>query len=195
MDAHALYDQILAQAPERRNFPFGAPIAIAPGGGNKTASEGRFAVDWQKYATEIWVSGTDYVNRPDEVRHTKEDLERLLERAGELPTILQQPKGLARHTPDQADWIARQAQVSGVKRLILSTTGYHLPRFALTVCASLHKLRINDIALAVVSTPQAEVVSNSTTSQSREEEIGRIPIYQEKGDVATYDVAKKYFFL
>lgn len=98
----------------------------------------------------------------------------------------------ARHTKDQADWLADMATELAAKRLVLVDPDYHIPRAYATTVASMNtRSKITPMWAAGIDYP-----ANFETPYSRYpgvrqtpdfmagEDARRIPIYQQTGDVA-----------
>lgn len=154
-------------------------LAILPGVADSRLSE----VLWQDYTEKVWVAGT----RGDPM-YTRTQIEKLIERNGRLPLWLLF-QGWADHTPSQMEWVVDLLlQNRLISSLILSTASYHLPRCTLTFIKVWSKKKSNKrIKLALLPTSDSLVRTEILTSQSHLEEIDRIKLYQQKGDVATAD--------
>jgi hypothetical protein len=78
-----------------------------------------------------------------------------------------------------------------IRHLIISTASYHLVRGVLTFVRTWIKegnVRNPSIGVIPTSDPNEDVLAiPSKTSRTLEEELARIELYQEKGDVATED--------
>lgn len=190
-----LYDYVLSMdvttLPKNALVRQSTAVAIAPGGGHESVSNQRLTeVDWENYTDTVLVAGTN-----DDPHYTKAGVCDLLIRKGRRPKMLSFP-GFAENTKMQADWLARQMLIRPtVATLLLSTAEYHLPRFALTFIKSWQKMgdgRLLHTALLPTERPDVDL-PDSVVSQTPESEIGRIEIYQEKGDVATYQEAAEFF--
>ena len=103
----------------------------------------------------------------------------------------------ARHTKEQANWIAEQLKERGVATAALSVSPFHITRAYLTVLASLYTL---DLEKQVVLIPAPVRINPSQVTPETganawdmcPAEWPRIADYQKKGDVASLEQLKQY---
>lgn len=104
----------------------------------------------------------------------------------------------ARHTPDQAEWIALCARALGLRSISISAPAYHLPRAYLTVLAAFLKngMHAQDCMLVPLPTPMSPYYHVPEMDVMAMEmipgEYGRIVNYTQKGDVASAGELRKY---
>jgi len=160
-------------------------LAIFPGGGKKEASDTRFTeVDWRKFSKKVWVAGT----RGDPF-YDEEEIRLLLARQQRVPPSLTL-QIYAEHSLNQMRWVSNMLCADKtVSTLILSTAEYHLPRCILTFVKTWQREGdARKIRLAAIATSNPRLLNRPNedeTSQTREQEVKRIEVYQIKGDVAT----------
>jgi hypothetical protein len=181
-----LYDEVLHLGV---NLP--SPISrdeiavlILPGGGIGVPPTRLTEVPWQDFSDDVWVAGT----RGDPA-YSREDIIGYIARDGQLPKRLE-TQFLAQHTLEQMEWATKMMRRHPlIRHLIISTAGYHLPRCVLTFVRTWIKesnVRHPSIGVMPTSDPPEEVLAvPSTTSRTLEEELTRIELYQQKGDIAT----------
>ena len=102
----------------------------------------------------------------------------------------------AYNTPAQTDWIIKTALDLDIERIVLMVRPYHLPRAYLTLLKSWQKLANRKMVLipvAIPVPPDAVVLDKQLPSRAMiPGEMGRIPLYQAKGDIATLDELNTY---
>jgi hypothetical protein len=152
-------------------------FVIFPGGGGQDWR--LHQAPWESYAKRIIVAGTR-----DDPKYNFEEVVSFLKRDTAEPVEIRF-QGYAAHSKAQTDWLAAELQSSPhIKQLVLSTARYHLPRCALTFIKSW--LAAGNLPLPLLLVPtDGERGNNTATSQTAKEELERIALYQEKGDVAT----------
>ncbi|MDD5433304.1 MAG: hypothetical protein PHE77_01450 [Candidatus Pacebacteria bacterium] len=98
-------------------------------------------------------------------------------------------QGWAEHTPDQMEWIVKllQKRFSFIKHLIVATAAYHLPRCVLTLVRAMENARY---FFQICPWPIWNPLENYP--ELLEEELNRIFLYQEKGDVAKWENWQQY---
>lgn len=134
---------------------------------------------WNKYADKIFVAGT----RGDPEYNADQMADML---GCDISQIEMQV--FAKHTRDQMDWVSGKVLELHPKQVILSTAAYHLPRCTLTFVKSCLDRNIpRTFKLALLPTSDPSNPSQSFTADQIVGEIGRIPEYQAKKDVATLE--------
>lgn len=105
----------------------------------------------------------------------------------------------AQHTGEQAEWLAETVETEGIDSMALFVSPYHLLRGSLTVMKALIKRkRIPLIPMPVHIPPSVNIPEMTAKGKPTDAwgmlpaETGRIPGYQEKGDVATADELRDY---
>lgn len=101
----------------------------------------------------------------------------------------------AQHTKEQAEWLVGQVAEHEITSLGLYVSPYHLLRAYCTVLKAFQraKVPIALIPLPVAKPPQTPIPETSATGwQMVDGEVKRIQVYQEKGDVVSYDELQEY---
>ncbi|MEK7462341.1 MAG: hypothetical protein AAB618_02095 [Patescibacteria group bacterium] len=157
---------------------------IFPGGGGQDWR--LYQAPWEFYARRIICAGTR-----DDPKYNFDEVAQFLKRDTAEPVEVRF-QGYAAHSKAQTDWLTMELQASPyIKRLILSTARYHLPRCALTFIKSWLAAGNSPLPLLLVPT-DGERGNDDATSQTAEEELERIVLYQEKGDVATAEEYERF---
>ena len=99
----------------------------------------------------------------------------------------------ARHTKDQADWLAHTASELQTRRLVLVDPDYHVPRAYATTVASMNTQgKVTPMWAAGIDYPADFETPYSRYPDIRQtpdfmagEDARRIPVYQQTGDVAS----------
>jgi len=100
-------------------------------------------------------------------------------------------QGRANNTPEQAEWVLKVLKDKNKKSFVLTTAFYHLPRAFLTMLRQIYNMKLQNYFAMV---PAILPPKNHSFSEERVgAEIERIKIYQEKGDVASFDMFFEYF--
>jgi hypothetical protein len=159
-------------------------ILILPGGGAGVPPTRLTEVKWQLLSDDVLVAGT----RGDPA-YTREEIVTYLARDGKLPERLE-TQLFAQHTPEQMLWAVERLRRNGlIRHVVLSTARYHTTRCVLTFIRAWGKKgdgRRLMLGIMPTSDPPEEVLAvPSTTSRTLEEELTRIELYQQKGDIAT----------
>ena len=156
---------------------------IFPGGGGQDWR--LYQAPWEFYARRIICAGTR-----DDPKYNFDEVAQFLKRDTAEPVEVRF-QGYAAHTKDQSDWLTKELWYSShTKRLVLSTARYHLPRCALTFIKSWLAQGDGWKFKLTLAPTDGEPGHDEATSQTVEQELERIAIYQEKGDVAK---AEEYF--
>ncbi len=123
-----------------------------------------------------------------------------LDNLSEAPYGLVRKEGVviqphAHHTKEQGEWIAATARDLRIESIALVVSPYHLTRAYLTFVKCFEKLGIK-VALYPAPVRIAPDVSSPETGLNSWQyvpgEVERVLVYQEKGDVATYEELQGY---
>ena len=185
IETQSLHDAVMCLQANHKETPRAETVVlILPGGGHGVSPTRLTEVNWADYSDNLWVAGT----RGDPA-YTHEEILEYVTKNGKLPNSLE-TQLFAQHTPDQAYWaVDLLVRNIHINHLIISTASYHLVRGVLTFVKMWQKhgdARKLSISIISTSDPSPEVVATpSATSLTLEEELARIELYQEKGDVAS----------
>lgn len=98
--------------------------------------------------------------------------------------------GFTEATPGQMVWALEKLKENpNVKRIIISTAAYHLPRCMLTFIKAMNKA---GVFVPISAHPLLNSNGNSFNSDEIKSEIGKIHEYGLKGDVATSEELSEY---
>ena len=165
--------------------PKQSALLILPGVQEYRISEG--AKHWPDKAEHLWVAGT----RADPFYTRREILDIVREVTTiESGTYLIENGGWENHTPHQMRWTVELLKKNpGVNHLIVCTAAYHAPRCVLTCI----KIMQRHAAMRVISVlPLWHSEGPSSESAEWIEEMERISMYQQKGDVVSWEEWKQY---
>lgn len=106
----------------------------------------------------------------------------------------------ARHTKDQADWLASTTDELGTRRLVVVDPDYHTPRVYATTVASMNvKGNLVPMWTSPIDYPADFVTPHPRYTGVRQtpvfmagEDAKRIPIYQQTGDVASNEAWERH---
>lgn len=114
-----------------------------------------------------------------------------LEMAG-VPKDMIIAEETAAHTRGEADATFRIAKEKGWTSLILVTTGYHRVRAFLTWLKAMHDADLS-LKLTLVCVEEFPEFKKGQEEETKKGEQERIRLYQEKGDVASWEEGVEYF--
>lgn len=175
-------------------------LVIAPGGGSLESSRKRIR-DTRGMVRlfqigHVWISHTDSDRDPHQP--SLEEARRIFS----YPDTDWTPEDLrvqesvpGANTATQARWFAELlAEHPEVLHVIYSAAKYHTARFALTAVKAWDDRRDQrPVRFSVAPTEDPKPTVGTEVNQTLEGELGRIAQYQKTGDVATYEIAKRYF--
>ena len=143
---------------------------------------------WPKKGEYLWVAGT----RGDPFYTRREILETIDRKKREhINNHNFENGGWQNHTLDQMMWVTELLKKNNnINHIILTTAAYHVPRCTLTLLQTMKKQSIKQVVISPI--PIYHRLGPSLESESFGGELSRISIYQEKGDVATFETWEEY---
>jgi len=164
-------------------------VLILPGMQDYRIHEG--AKKWPEIGKYLWVAGT----RADPFYSRRDVIEKVgkerVEEMGLSGLYNVETQGWANNTLDQMRWVtALLKKYPDINHVALITAAYHTPRCTLTLLQTMNKESISDVVIS--PTPINPAFGPSFESDEFQGEIVRIPDYQKKGDIATFEVWKDY---
>lgn len=146
------------------------------------------AKNWPEKGKYLWVAGT----RADPFYTRKEIIEMINKEKGKVMDFSDMENGgYQDHTLDQMMWVTELLKAyKDVNHIVVTTAAYHTPRCVLTLLQTMRKQSIKGVVISPVLIDSS--LGPSFESEEFKGEIKRVSIYQEKGDVASFDVWEDY---
>jgi len=136
---------------------------------------------WPSKGKYLWVAGT----RGDPSYSRPKILEMINKQTRKSYNPNIETQRFANNTVDQMMWATELLkEYENVNHVILTTALYHTSRCTLTLLKAIEKQSLEGVVISPV--PIIHSSGPSFDSQEFQEELKRIPLYQEKGDVATF---------